>query len=65
MTISRLTIDTEFEQYAKVRCTERKCIHNLMYTPEGMVACNLKNIRIGDKGQCLNFEPMSSEDESA
>ena len=66
MTINRLTIDIEFEQFVRVRCTERKCIHNLMdYGLNGMTACNLKNIMIGGKGQCLNFEPKPSGKDSA
>lgn len=49
----------EFEPVVKLVCTATDCVFNLMNSanlPERKeAACNLKQITVGDEGQCKNY----------
>lgn len=55
-----MDIILEFEPIVKLVCYERNCKHNLMNcandSSNQQLACNLKQITIGDNATCLNFE---------
>lgn len=56
MAANRIDLIFEFEPIVKVSCKAVDCKNNLIKTPLGLAACNLKNISLGKTGLCENFE---------
>lgn len=64
--IGTMEILLSFEPVVKLVCEATDCTFNLMNSanlPERReAACNLKQITIGDKGQCMNYFPLFKGD---
>lgn len=64
--LDHLSIFLEFEPIVKVVCAATDCKFNLMNAYNNadrlQTACNLKQITIGDKGQCMNYEELEKKD---
>lgn len=61
-----MEIILEFEPIVKLVCYAAYCVNNLTNcaneASEQQWACNLKQITIGDKGECLNFKQMEKKE---
>lgn len=60
-----IVIRFEIEPIVNLKCVNAACAHNLAWA--GAAACNLKHVRIGTDGCCMEFvaKPTDAPDESA